>query len=123
MDVIIYAILVGLISIVVWIYLYKKEGFWNWIYPNYCKSCGNYGMNKCGSCANCGYCISPNGSGECVDGDQNGPYFRKDCIGWKYGMPITQPVYVPEIPIWSNWYVPRHVSHKRKTRHHDRTHM
>lgn len=61
------------------------------VYPRYCSQCGGLGYHNCGSCQNCGYCISPSGTSQCVDGDINGPYFRKDCSSWYYNniLPVT----------------------------------
>lgn len=53
-------------------------------YPRYCTECGGKGRNSCNNCENCGFCITPNGNGECVSGDANGPYFREDCIAYEH---------------------------------------
>jgi hypothetical protein len=49
-----------------------------------CLNCSYLDERECGSCSNCGFCISPDGSGECVPGDVNGPYFKSDCMIWKH---------------------------------------
>lgn len=113
-GIIIFIILVGIS-----IYLYCNEGFWAGQYSNnlsYCQNCGYLGKYKCGTCTNCGYCVSPSGIGECVPGDTSGPYFRQDCVGWNYGInsvPYTQPIpwYYSYSP-WS-WYVPKHARRVR----------
>ena len=52
--------------------------------PRYCTECGDRGRADCNNCSNCGYCITPDGHGECVTGDANGPYFREDCIAYEH---------------------------------------
>lgn len=90
-----------LILIVIFVFLRFrtiKEGF-NYPYPyfgmSYCDKCGDKGEFTCGNCSNCGFCISQFGSGECVPGDQYGPYFREDCIDWRYMKPGAIPQYSP----------------------------
>lgn len=56
-------------------------------YKQYCPTCGWRSRNSCSKCTNCGYCITASGYGECVPGDNNGPYFRSDCMYWEYGDP------------------------------------
>jgi hypothetical protein len=66
----------------------NKEGFFTGVnYKNYCSSCGWKNRSTCGNCINCGYCVTPSGKGECVAGDSRGPYFREDCMFYKYGRP------------------------------------
>ena len=67
--------------------LFKKEGFFvvGRPYKHYCSNCGYKSKYKCANCVNCGYCITPNGYGECVPGDSNGPYFRNDCVYYSFG--------------------------------------
>ena len=50
-----------------------------------CPNCGQRDQWQCYECSTCGWCITPEGFGECVPGDQYGPYFRKDCLYWDYG--------------------------------------
>lgn len=68
---------------------FNKEGFYTYYgyYKKYCPSCGWRSRYSCSKCTNCGYCITPNGYGECVPGDSSGPYFREDCYHWEYGDP------------------------------------
>jgi hypothetical protein len=79
------------LSALAWLVLYNnKESFY--LFPTkrpyrYCKDCGYKNRSSCSDCTNCGYCISSSGYGECTPGDQNGPYFRKDCMTWKYREP------------------------------------
>ena len=52
------------------------------IYPGSyggCGLCGGKGRYNCNNCSDCGYCVTPDGNGECVPGDENGPYYREDC--------------------------------------------
>lgn len=58
-------------------------------YPGYCRSCGWKSRAACSNCTNCGYCVTADGRGECVSGDQNGPYFRQDCARYEYNNPIN----------------------------------
>jgi hypothetical protein len=59
---------------------YDKERFAIHNYPQYCNECGVLGPFDCNNCTNCGNCLTPNGNWECVTGDENGPYFRKDMV-------------------------------------------
>lgn len=114
----IFTILVG--GLLCW---YNNREFWtgNLVGPvglSYCQNCGYLDAFKCGTCSNCGYCISPDNVGECVPGDVTGPYFRRDCVGWNYGMRYVQPTtYVPTpwyYNIWPwSWNVPKHAKHVR----------
>lgn len=61
----------------------EKEGF-----HGYCTNCGNNDRISCGNCQNCGFCSTDTGHGECVKGDETGPYFRLDCANWEYGTSI-----------------------------------
>jgi len=63
-----------------------KEGFRpHFYYKRYCPDCGYKNRRKCKNCANCGYCWTYDGRGDCVPGDRHGPYFRADCHAWEYG--------------------------------------
>ena len=66
----------------------SKEHYTQYRYPKYCKSCGEKSRSKCNNCVNCGYCLTPNGYGQCVTGDEKGPYFREDCVDYEYNNPI-----------------------------------
>ncbi len=66
----------------------QKEGFYitgNEPYTSYCPECGYLNKRSCLGCTNCGICITPNGYSECVPGGPDGPYFRNDCVYWRYG--------------------------------------
>lgn len=82
-------ILILLIIIIICIYKNpNKENFTYYgYYKQYCPSCNWRNRISCSKCTNCGYCINESGEGECVQGDNNGPYFRKDCKYWEYGDP------------------------------------
>lgn len=62
----------------------EYENFWFSNKTRYCRECSYKNRLSCSNCVNCGYCITPNGYGECVSGDENGPYFRSDCISYSY---------------------------------------
>ena len=66
----------------------SKEHYTQYRYPKYCKSCGEKSRGECNNCINCGYCLTPNGYGQCVTGDEQGPYFREDCKDYEYNNPI-----------------------------------
>lgn len=61
------------------------ENFYSSYYKNYCPSCNWRNRRTCSKCLNCGFCLTAEGTGECVPGDSNGPYFRNDCVAWEYG--------------------------------------
>lgn len=69
--------------ILIIIFLYNKLTKNNENFTS-CANCGYFDELECGSCPTCGFCIAPDGSGECVPGDINGPYFRSDCMIWKH---------------------------------------
>lgn len=52
-----------------------------------CPNCGKRNKLQCFECNTCGWCLTPNGYGECVPGDSKGPYFRQDCLAWQSGPP------------------------------------
>lgn len=81
----------------------SKEGFWPRVhYPyRYCSNCGRQSKRSCSKCKNCGFCVPYNGRPECVPGDENGPYFRKDCMIWDYGNPKY---YYPHLYPYGYWY-------------------
>jgi hypothetical protein len=90
-------------------------------YPTFCKTCGELSRSKCNNCVNCGYCVSPRGNGECVAGDEYGPYFREDCAYYEYQRPNKKVLYMPYLlfldeydyhdhhnsPNWKKWKIPR----------------
>jgi hypothetical protein len=84
-------IIIIIIVLLVLLYLNSNndiaENFWSYnsYYKNYCPSCNWRNRRTCSKCLNCGFCLTAEGTGECVPGDSNGPYFRSDCVGWEYG--------------------------------------
>jgi len=86
-------------------------------YPrSWCRSCGYRSRATCGNCQNCGYCINRQGYGECVPGDNDGPYFRQDCAYYEYNnadplsvmypdyiYPYTSLNYVNTYPYYPNY--------------------
>lgn len=66
-----------------------------------CKECSGLNRINCGNCANCGFCYDYKGKGTCVPGDQNGPFFRSDCVDYEYISPIY---YTDVYPGWSYFY-------------------
>jgi hypothetical protein len=79
-------------------------------FTNYCSQCGYLGDVDCASCINCGTCIASNGAKECVPGDVNGPYFRKDCSQWYYN---SIPWY-RHPNMWVNNYLPYYWPYYRR---------
>lgn len=82
-------IVISIILVVLLYFNYGKgmEPFYtsfNSFYKNYCPSCGWRSRKSCSKCLNCGFCITAQGTGECVPGDSKGPYFRSDCAAWEY---------------------------------------
>jgi hypothetical protein len=84
----------------------KKENFnsLGTYYKRYCPGCSYLTRRDCSSCSNCGYCITAGGHGECVPGDQNGPYFKKDCLYYEYTNPYYVYPYYYTMPYYSNYY-------------------
>jgi len=83
----------------------NKEGFFygRSSLGGYCGDCGSRGRYNCSKCIDCGYCTSYDGSSECVPGDINGPYFRKDCVNWEYNYLWSRNyVYPTIIPYYQN---------------------
>jgi hypothetical protein len=79
----------------------KTENFQTYYgyFKKYCGNCSIRDRVSCSSCTNCGTCITSNGSSECTPGDDNGPYFRKDCLYWEYGDPYYYYPYSNIFPI------------------------
>lgn len=93
------------ILLVLWCIPTVSEGFGMLWGSYYCPSCSYKGQSDCSSCENCGYCITDSGYGECVQGDANGPHFRKDCAIWSYdNPPVRSPWYSPY-----SWFYPNNV--------------
>lgn len=68
---------------------YGGYGYHSYYPYRYCSKCGYKSRRKCADCTNCGYCLPYRGPGECVPGDNNGPYFRQDCMVWEYNSPYN----------------------------------
>mgnify|MGYP007128599256 CR=1 FL=1 len=116
-------VIVWIIIIIIVLYListqYNKidENFDIIGYPrSFCRSCGYKSRATCGNCQNCGYCVNRQGFGECVPGDNNGPYFRQDCVYYEYNnanplsvmypdyiYPYTSLDYVNTYPYYPNY--------------------
>jgi len=48
------------------------------------ENCGRFSPMGCSKCSSCGYCVSKNGTGHCVAGNQDGPYDLRSCSKWIY---------------------------------------
>lgn len=86
--------------LILWV-IYNKnitEGFMS---P--CPNCGKRNKMQCFQCSDCGWCVTSGGWGECVPGNENGPYFRSDCAAWQYHPhPIHDSQYYQ--PGWRRWW-------------------
>lgn len=68
------------------VYIMMPKEFIEGYFPfRYCRSCGYRSRRQCNKCTNCGFCVPYRGKGNCVPGDNRGPYFRSDCVDWEYG--------------------------------------
>lgn len=91
-------------------------------FAQYCKNCGYKSRRKCSDCVNCGYCVTFSGYGECVPGDERGPYFRRDCAVWEYYNPslFYNPYYYNYYPhdylFYNRWYDRRRGGRRRGRR-------
>ena len=57
----------------------------------------------CFQCTDCSWGLTFGGWGECIPGNENGPYFREDCIAWQYhAHPIYENPYYQ--PVWRHWW-------------------
>lgn len=110
-----------ILIVVAWLLLDGREGFhgegWG---MKYCSDCGWLSRGECSDCINCGYCISPSGRGECVPGDENGPYFRSDCIDYRYKNPYVQDYLYGFVPYFLNRYRYGYGHGRRHGRRHGR---
>lgn len=79
-------------------------------YANYCDQCGYLSDFDCATCINCGTCITSRGNKECVPGDINGPYFRRDCKQWYYN---SMPWFVHPY-MWINNFIPYYWPYYKK---------
>jgi len=73
-----------------------------------CNNCGYFNLSDCARCVSCGWCISKN-SAQCIPGDIRGPYFRDDCLQWKYHyrnyiFPFIYPYYHYTYPVYRRRY-------------------
>lgn len=82
---------VTFVIIIIDLYYHRTidEGFMSGPCPN----CGKRSKSQCFTCGTCGWCVTPNGYGECVPGNKYGPFFRQDCVNWQYDPPL--PTRVP----------------------------
>lgn len=63
------------------------EGFYTYggYYKRYCPSCGWRSRATCSKCTNCGFGLRSDGYGQCMPGDNAGPFHRDDVMYWEYG--------------------------------------
>jgi hypothetical protein len=98
-------LVITIASILVNYYDVATEGFSG---LSYCDDCGYRSRWECSDCIDCGYCISEYGDGECVSGNEDGPFFRSDCAIWEYGKPYDPSPYPNFYNIlrypWGYWY-------------------
>jgi hypothetical protein len=102
MDYCFWSFALTLIFLIIWVpFAYSPpqiEGFISGPCPN----CGHRDPMRCSECVDCGWCVTPNGYGECVPGNEDGPYFRRDCVQWIKG-PVRRPPPTPVYRRWNNW--------------------
>jgi len=103
-----YILIIIIIIIIVGVILYykSKSNAENLVILDgqYCKECNQMSRGMCGTCQNCGYCINESGQGECIPGDDYGPYFRKDCLRWERNIPIYGNYYDTPYRWWDYLY-------------------
>jgi hypothetical protein len=68
--------------------LLNNESFQNF-YGVHCNTCNSKNFAQCLNCAECGFCIKGS-SGECVKGDQHGPYDGRLCDMWYHSDPFSR---------------------------------
>lgn len=86
----------------------RMEGF-----SRYCGSCGHKSELTCSDCVNCGFCITSNGHGQCVPGDERGPYFTEDCVKWYHDyLPYFKHHVFP--PLYFNRYYDHYQPRRRR---------
>lgn len=79
-----YFILLLIVCAGILLYMFKKNHTIEGFIPGPCPNCGQRNRLQCSDCASCGWCLTPDGYGECVPGNQKGPFFRQDCLDWQY---------------------------------------
>lgn len=84
-------IIIIIIGFIVYMIMKPTKGIIEPFMPGPCPNCGKRNKLTCFNCPTCGWCVTPDGHGECVPGDQNGPFFRQDCIAWQH-RPIRTPL-------------------------------
>lgn len=68
-----------------------------------CPNCGQRDKLQCFQCDGCGWAWNDKGYGECIPGNEQGPYFAKDTVEWQYRPdPITDYKYY--LPGWRRWW-------------------
>jgi len=92
------AVLVGVLGIIWYAILLRRSETHEDFMAGPCPNCGKRTQWQCSECGSCGWCVTPDGYGECVPGDQRGPYFRQDCLSWQY-----HPRTTPTSWSWESW--------------------
>ena len=105
-------IIVGVIMFVLFVILFNtKEKYVTYYDQRYCKACNEKSVLDCGTCNNCGICITNNDNqtvSKCVSGDKDGPSDAK-CDTWVYGAninPVNNINNIPSVPYYYNYYYP-----------------
>jgi hypothetical protein len=104
----IFIVAIIVISLVIIFYI-KKVNIENFMISS-CPNCGKRNYIQCFECNSCGWCITPDGHGECIPGNSDGPHFRRDCVDWKYEPKymsphmFRQPYTKYKFPTFMRWY-------------------
>jgi hypothetical protein len=73
-------IVVGFVLLALfWLCTFRSEN-----YSSFCGNCQDLTLEQCANCPNCGVCKNDAGCSKCVPGDEAGPYYRDECVDWKY---------------------------------------
>jgi len=68
-----------------------------------CPNCGKRDKFQCFQCDECVWCWNKKGYGQCVPGNENGPYFSQDCYAWQ-SQPDPYRDYQYYLPGWRRWW-------------------
>lgn len=68
-----------------------------------CPNCGQKDKLQCFQCDSCGWGWNDQGYGQCLPGNEQGPYFAKDIVKWEY-TPDPIDNYKYYLPGWRQWW-------------------
>lgn len=84
----------------------KKDNFAECVVPADNCNCSSLNRQDCNNCKQCNYCMTSNGTGECVRGDKNGPFLKENCMAYEYMNPKFRCNLNPYISYYSYDYAP-----------------